>query len=80
LSRVPDIEYSALRTLMEGEQRLTERGTVVWVAALNPSVLEVLRTSGFADHLGDRMLFNAREAIERYQVLPASSSAAARPR
>ena len=37
LSRVPDIEYSALQTLMEDEQRLTEQGTEVWLAGLNPA-------------------------------------------
>ena len=43
MSRVPDIEYSALQALMEGEKRMTERGTVVWLAGLNPGVLEVVR-------------------------------------
>src|SRR6185295_5905433 len=31
-SRVPDIEYSALQALMQGEQRATQQGTVVWLA------------------------------------------------
>lgn len=58
----------ALQTLIEGEQRQSERGLVVWLAALNPSVLEVVRASGLAERLGkDRMLFNARAVIERYQ-------------
>ena len=39
MSRVPDIEYSALKMLMEGERRMTEEGVTVWLAALNPSVL-----------------------------------------
>jgi len=70
MSRVIDIEYSALSTLMEGERRATAAGTVVWLAALNPGVLEVVRSSGLAERLGrDRMLFNARAAIERYQAM-----------
>ncbi|MBK7277427.1 MAG: SulP family inorganic anion transporter [Betaproteobacteria bacterium] len=70
LSRVPDIEYSALQALMEGEKRLTERGIVVWLAALNPGVLEVARHAGLEQRLGrERLLFNARAAIERYQAL-----------
>jgi len=70
LSRVPDIEYSALQALMESEQRATERGAVVWLAGLNPGVLEVVRHAGFDVRLGrERMLFNARAAIERYQAL-----------
>jgi high affinity sulfate transporter 1 len=69
LIRVPDIECSALQVLMETEQRATERGRVVWLAGLNPGVLEVVRHAGLAERLGDRMMFNARAAIERYQSL-----------
>jgi high affinity sulfate transporter 1 len=77
MSRVPDIEYSALQALMEGEKRLTERGIVVWLAGLNPGVLEVIKHAGFDQRLGrERLLFNARAAIERYQALPASRSPA----
>ena len=72
MSRVPDIEYSALVALMEGEKRMTEGGTVVWLAGLNPSVLEVVRRAGLDQRLGrERLLFNVRAAIERYQALPA---------
>ncbi|MBL0291925.1 MAG: SulP family inorganic anion transporter [Betaproteobacteria bacterium] len=71
LSRVPDIEYSALQALMEGERRVTESGVAVWLVGLNPGVLEVVRNSGLDQRLGrERMLFNARAAIERYQALP----------
>ncbi len=70
LSRVPDIEYSALQALMEGEKRATESGTIVWLVGLNPGVLEVMRHAGLDRRLGrERMLFNARAAIERYQAL-----------
>ena len=75
MSRVPDIEYSALQALMEGEARATSRGAVVWLAGLNPGVLEVVRKSGLAERLGrERLLFNAREAIERYRALQATAS------
>jgi SulP family sulfate permease len=78
MSRVPDIEYSALQALMEGEQRHTERGLVVWLAALNPGVLEVARSSGLAERLGkERLLFNARAVIERYQAMQADLGATA---
>ncbi len=70
MSRVSDIEYSALQALMEGEKRATERGTIVWLVGLNPGVLEVVRNAGLEERLGrERMLFNARAAIERYQSL-----------
>jgi high affinity sulfate transporter 1 len=74
MSRVPDIEYSALQMLMEGEKQATERGDEIWLVALNPGVLEIIRRAGLDKRLGrERMLFNARAAIERYQALQAES-------
>ena len=73
MSRVPDIEYSALQTLVEGERHMTEAGVVVWLVGMNPGVLEVARRAGLDQRLGrERMLFNARTAIERYQALQAA--------
>jgi len=74
MSRVPDLEYSALRMLMDGDKRAAERGAVFWLVALNPGVLEVVRNAGFDRQLGPgRLLFNARAAIERYQAMQASA-------
>ena len=74
MSRVSDIEYSALQALMEGEQRATERGAVRWLVGLNPGVLEMARRAGLDQRLGrERMLFNARAAIERYRALQAGA-------
>lgn len=68
MSRVLDVEYSALMMLMEGEQQVRARGVELWLAGLNPGVLENVRRSGLARQLGaDRMLFNARAAIRQYQ-------------
>jgi len=70
MSRVPDLEYSALQVLMEGEKRLSERGTTVWLVGLNPGALESVRNAGLDERLGrERMLFNARAAIARYQTM-----------
>ncbi len=70
MSRVPDIEYSALQMMIESDKGATERGAVVWLVGLNPDALEVVRNSGLDRQLGrERMLFNARAAIERYQAL-----------
>jgi high affinity sulfate transporter 1 len=70
MSRVFDIEYSALQMLIEGERRASESGKTMWLAGLNPSVLEGIRASGLAERLGkDRMLFNARAVIQHYQAL-----------
>ncbi len=77
LSRVPDIEYSAMQALIEGERRMTERGIVAWIAGLNPGVLETARRAGLEERLGsERLLFNAREAIARYQALQAAAGGA----
>jgi len=75
LSRVPDIEYSALQVLIEREKRATEDGRKLWLVGLNPRVEEVVRNSGLADRLGkERLLFNARAAIEQYQAQEAAGN------
>lgn len=69
MSRVPDIEYSALQMLIEGEKNTAQNGFTLWLAGLNPDVLGVIRRSGLADQLGKgRLLFNAREAIKQFQL------------
>jgi MFS superfamily sulfate permease-like transporter len=73
MSRVSDIEYSALQMLNEGERRMTEGGVEVWLAGLNPGVLATVRNTTIDARLGrERMLFNARAAIERYQARKAT--------
>jgi anti-anti-sigma factor len=80
MSRVPDLEYSALQALAEGERRLSERGVTVWLVGLNPGVLEMARNAGLYERLGrERMLFNARAAIARYEALRAAEGGAATP-
>jgi SulP family sulfate permease len=70
MSRVPDIEYSALQMLIEGEQAAERRGVVLWLVGLNPGTLELVRKAGLDQRLGrERMMFNARVAIERFQAL-----------
>jgi anti-anti-sigma factor len=76
MSRVPDLEYSALQVLIEGEKRASERGAVMWLVGLNPGVLDMIRHAGLDRRLGrERMLFNARAAIERYQAMQAAGAA-----
>ena len=80
MSRVPDIEYSALQAMVEADQRASERGAVVWLVGLNPGVIEVVRRAGLDQRLGrERMLFNTRVAIERFQALRARQAAAVAP-
>jgi anti-anti-sigma factor len=77
LSRVFDIEYSALQMLMESERSLAEHGVTLWLAGLNPDVLQYVRASGFAERLqGKRMFSTVPAGIEHYRnsAPPASSS------
>lgn len=68
MSRVLDVEYSALMMLIEGERQVRARGGELWLADLNPGVLDNVRRSGLADTLGpSRLLFNVRTAIQHYQ-------------
>jgi high affinity sulfate transporter 1 len=67
MSRVPDIEYSALRLLLDLDRRAAAQGLEWWLVALNPPVLEVVTNAGLAEKLGrERMLFNARAAIQHF--------------
>ncbi len=67
LSRVFDIEYSALRAMSEGLKRLRDEGVEVWLAGLNPDVLQHVRASGLAGEVGEaRMFRDAREALGHY--------------
>jgi sulfate permease, SulP family len=69
LSRVPDIEYSALQMLVEGERRRAgENGPMLWLAGLNPGVMQVVEHAGLLGR--ERMVFNAHLAIERYLSMP----------
>ncbi len=70
MSRVPDIEFSALQMMIERDQRAMERGVVVWLAGLNPDALAMARRSGLDQQLGrDRMFFNTRTAIARFKTM-----------
>lgn len=67
LSRVFDIEYSALQMMIDGARRFAKEGTATWLAELSPDVLDYVRRSGFADHVGeDRMFSNAEAGLRRY--------------
>lgn len=42
---IPDIEYSALVRIIEGEENLLRDGTMLWLAAVNPDVMQTLKRS-----------------------------------
>jgi sulfate permease, SulP family len=67
-SAVSDIEYTALGMLTAGEEKLRERGVELWLAALNPHVLDIVRDAPLGRRLGRaRMFFNRQTAVEAYE-------------
>ena len=76
LSAVPDIEYSALKMLTEGEEQLRDRGIALWLVALNPEVLRMVQRSPLGETLGrERLVFTLQAAVERFLALPAPARA-----
>jgi sulfate permease, SulP family len=67
LSGVFDLEYTALKALIEAEKRLTERGISLWLVGLAPGVLKVVQRSSLGKTLGtDGLHFNLEIAVEKY--------------
>jgi MFS superfamily sulfate permease-like transporter len=68
LSAVPDMEYTALMMLTDGEEQIREAGTMIALVAMNPYVLEVIRRSPLWERLGhERMFFTLDQAVEWFQ-------------
>jgi sulfate permease, SulP family len=67
LSAVTDLEYTALKMLIEAERREREAGTALWLVGLTPEVLAVVQRSSLGGTLGrERMHFNLETAVARY--------------
>jgi MFS superfamily sulfate permease-like transporter len=70
LSRVFDLEYSALKMLIEAEKRQREAGVTLWLVGLNPQVYAVIQRSPLGAILGtERMMFDLEIAVDRYRKL-----------
>jgi sulfate permease, SulP family len=68
LSRVFDLEYSALKMLIEAEKRQREAGVTLWLVGLNPQVYAVVQRSPLGPILGtERMMFDLEIAIDKFQ-------------
>jgi MFS superfamily sulfate permease-like transporter len=64
---LPDIEYTALKSLVEFDEQLREAGIVLWLAALNPEALAIVRRAPLGETLGnERMYPNLEQAVETY--------------
>jgi anti-anti-sigma factor len=67
LRGVPDLEYTALKMLIEAEKRERGRGVSIWLVGLNPDVLKIVQRSPLGKILGrDRLQFNLEMAVAKY--------------
>jgi len=67
LRGVPDLEYTALKMLSEGEKIQRERGIKLWLIGMNPRVLAVIQKSPLGQAVGpDAMHFNLEMAVAKY--------------
>lgn len=67
LSRAFDLEYTALKMLIEGEEQQRKRGVLLYLAGLNPEMLNIVRKSSLGATLGhERMFFNVATAVRHY--------------
>ena len=67
LRGVPDLEYTALKMMIEGEKRQRERGVRLWLVGMNPRVLEMMQRSQLGEVLGrEAMHFNLETAVAKY--------------
>jgi sulfate permease, SulP family len=70
LGAVPDLEYTALKALVEGEKRQRERGVRVWLVGLNPGVLRAVQKSPLGEALGrEELHFNLEAAVEKFRAI-----------
>jgi MFS superfamily sulfate permease-like transporter len=68
-SAIFDVEYSAVRMLVEAEQRARRQAGELWLAALNPAVKEVVRRSPLGARLGtERLFYDLAQAVERFEA------------
>jgi SulP family sulfate permease len=66
-SAIPNIEYTALGQLADFEEKLTESGITLWLAALNPEALQAVESSVLGQRLThQRMFFNLEQAVESF--------------
>lgn len=76
-SAITDIEYSALKMMIEGEEKQRQAGIHLWLAGLNPEALAVVQRSQLGQTLGrERMFFNVQAAVEAYEKRAARDPAA----
>jgi anti-anti-sigma factor len=74
LSGVTDLEYTALKMLIEAEKSYREQGVSLWLVGLNPHVLTMVQRSSLGTSLGrEAMHFNLEMAVAKYLARPATT-------
>ena len=70
LGAVTDLEYTALNMLDAGERKLAGLGVELWLAAINPHTLAIVREHALGRRLGrERMFFDVPTAVAAYERL-----------
>ena len=73
-SAIPGFEYTALKMLIEGEEKQRKQGRQLWLAALNPEALELVRRTPLAQRLGrERMFITVEQAVDAFTARAAVS-------
>jgi sulfate permease, SulP family len=68
-SAILDIEYTALKLLIESERRMGERGIALWLAAMNAETRTIVAKSSLSERLGPaRAFLSLQTAVEAYQA------------
>ena len=73
LRAVFDLEYSALKTLIDAESRARAAGVELWLGAMQPEVAAMVKRSPLGESLGpDRIFSSLDTAVTRYRAPGAS--------
>jgi MFS superfamily sulfate permease-like transporter len=76
LSAVFDLEYSALKMLIDAETRERSDKVQLWLAALQPEVLAMVKRSPLGEALGTERMFSSLEsAVEKFRTQHGVSNA-----
>ncbi|MBU5613902.1 SulP family inorganic anion transporter [Geomonas azotofigens] len=68
LSAVPDMEYTAVMMLVDGEEKARGDGTVMSLVALSPNVKEIIRRSSLWERMeGERIFLTLDQAVEWFE-------------
>jgi len=71
MSAAPDLEYTALTMLIQGERQMRERGVTLHLVGLSPGVLAMVQRSTLGETLGHgRMHFNLQRAVRQFLAEP----------